>query len=161
MEPSGTGGGRASTRELREEVFRDAAAIVRAELGRPLTLTDVARRVAASPRQLRRAFAQAGGTTFRSYLRDARVGRAEELLEGTDMPVKEISRRVGYRDASQFTKAFKRARGVTPSGFRAARGPSPLPRPGLVPNGQLRKNASFAPDGTRTFAFTSAWRGNH
>jgi AraC-like DNA-binding protein len=50
--------------------------------------------------------------------------RAEELLATTDLPVKEVAQRVGYRDASRFSKAFKRARGVTPSQSRAARGRS-------------------------------------
>jgi AraC family transcriptional regulator, regulatory protein of adaptative response / methylphosphotriester-DNA alkyltransferase methyltransferase len=113
---------RPSTRQLRVSLYRDAAAIVREEFARPLTLDEVARRVATSPRQLRRAFAEVGGTSFRSYLLAVRMARAAALLATSDLPVAEVGRRVGYRQPGQFAKAFKRARGTTPSEFRSARG---------------------------------------
>ena len=112
-------GQRRSTRELHASLFRETAEIVRAELGRPLTLEEVARRLATSPRQLRRIFTEAGGKSFRSFLTEVRMDRAAELLEATDLSVSEVGRRVGYREAGQFTKAFKRAHGATPSEFRA------------------------------------------
>ena len=59
--------------------------------------------------------------SFRSFLTRARMARAAELLVSTDIPVKEVARRVGYHEPSQFTKAFKRAYAATPSEFRAAR----------------------------------------
>jgi AraC-like DNA-binding protein len=49
------------------------------------------------------------------------MARAAELLTSTDVPVGEVGRRVGYRQASQFTKAFKRTYAETPSAFRARR----------------------------------------
>jgi AraC-like DNA-binding protein len=76
--------------------------------------------VATSPRQLRRVFGECGGTTFRSFLAEARMTRAAEHLTSTDMLVREVARLVGYREPSRFTKAFKRAYGLTPSQFRAA-----------------------------------------
>jgi len=109
---------RPSTAGLLEAVFRDAAAIVHAEFTRPLTAAEVARQVASSPRQLRRAFAEVGGTSFRSYVNEVRMKRAAELVASTDMPVKEVARRVGYRQPSQFTKAFKRSFTTTPSQLR-------------------------------------------
>ena len=94
-----------------------------AELAGPITADEVARRVASSPRQLRRAFSEIRGMSFRSFLTRARMARAAELLVSTDIPVKEVARRVGYQEPSQFTKAFKRVYGVTPSEFRAMHGP--------------------------------------
>ena len=40
----------------------------------------MARRVATSRRQLQRAFAEAGETSFRTYLQKVRMDRAAELL---------------------------------------------------------------------------------
>jgi transcriptional regulator GlxA family with amidase domain len=42
------------------------------------------------------------------------------MLQTTDLPVAEIARRVGYRQAAQFAKAFRRHHGESPSGFRRA-----------------------------------------
>ena len=113
---------RPATRRLRVSLYRDATAIVRDELGSSLTLDEVARRVATSPRQLRRAFAEVGGTSFRPYVLGVRMARASELLATSDLPVAEVGRRVGYLQPGKFAKAFKRAHGVTPSEFRSARG---------------------------------------
>lgn len=112
---------RRTTLELRTALVREAEALVRSELARPITLAEVAGRVATSRRQLQRAFADVRGTTFGSFVREVRMEHAAELLAATDMPAGEVGRRVGYREPSQFTKAFKRAYALTPSQFRAAR----------------------------------------
>ena len=93
-----------------------------AELAKRVTISDVARRIATSQRQLQRAFSEVGGASFRSYVTTLRMARAAHLLEATDLTVREIAARVGYREPSQFTKAFKRAYGATPSDFRQQKG---------------------------------------
>ena len=50
------------------------------------------------------------------------MDRAAELLERRSVTVREVARRVGYRQPAQFAKAFRRQHGVAPSDFRAARG---------------------------------------
>lgn len=103
-------------------LFHEAAAIVEAEFAHPLTADKVARRIATSARQLHRAFSEQEGTTFRSFLMRTRMKHAAELLARTELPVGEVAQRTGYRQASHFTKVFKRAYDATPSGFRATRG---------------------------------------
>jgi transcriptional regulator GlxA family with amidase domain len=115
---------REATKEAYGSIFQEAVEILASEFDRPTTVEDVARRLATSPRQLQRVFAEEHGLGFRAYLRRLRMCRAEELLATTDLPVREVAQRAGYRDASQFSKAFKRARGVTPSQSRTARGGS-------------------------------------
>lgn len=109
---------RQDARASLEGVFRDAACIIAADFARAITAEEVARRVASSPRQLRRAFSAAAGVGFRAYLTQVRMTRAAQLLAATDLPIKEIGKRVGYHEPSQFTKAFKRAHGGTPSEIR-------------------------------------------
>jgi AraC-like DNA-binding protein len=112
---------RAITEEAHGAIFDEAARILATEFSRPLRIDEVARRVATSPRQLQRVFADVAGLGFRSYLRRIRMSRAAELLATTDIPVKEVARRVGYGDAGQFSKAFKCAHGVSPTQSRAMR----------------------------------------
>jgi AraC-like DNA-binding protein len=121
MSENGTAPGRRrpATQEAYGSIFDEAVAILASEFPRPVRVDDVARRVATSPRQLQRVFAEVSGLGFRSFLRHVRMCHAAHLLSSSDLPVKEIARRVGYRDASQFSKAFKRAYGVTPSQSRA------------------------------------------
>ncbi len=114
---------RPTTTRLRTSLFEDAVAIIEAEYGSELTLDDVARRVATSRRQLQRAYAEAGSTTFRRHLTAVRMDRAAELLRHPHLTVREVARRVGYRQPAQFAKAFRRRHGAAPSDFRAAGAP--------------------------------------
>jgi AraC family transcriptional regulator, regulatory protein of adaptative response / methylphosphotriester-DNA alkyltransferase methyltransferase len=110
---------RAATIELRAELFADATEIVEREYGTDLSLDDIARRIASSRRQLQRAYSEIGGTTFREQLTRVRMDRAAELLSRSGMTVREVARRVGYRQPAQFAKAFRRHTGQAPSDYRA------------------------------------------
>ena len=110
---------RPTTISLRTSLFQDASAIVQAEYAEDLSLDDIARRVASSRRQLQRAFAEIGGTTFREYLTAVRMDRAAEMLSERDLTVREVAHRVGYRQPAQFAKAFRRRHGAAPSTYRS------------------------------------------
>ena len=110
---------RPSTIHHRTSLFEDAIAIVEQEYASDLSLDDIARRVASSRRQLQRAYSEIGGTTFREHLTRVRMERAAGLLADRALTVREVARRVGYRQPAQFAKAFRRHLGVAPSDYRA------------------------------------------
>ena len=110
---------RPATIRHRTSLFEDATAIVEAEYASDLSLDDIARRVASSRRQLQRAYAEIGRTTFRDHLTAVRMARAAEMLAGRGLTVREVAHRVGYRQPAQFAKAFRRYQGVAPSDFRS------------------------------------------
>ena len=121
---------RPSTVRLRTSLFHEANAIVEREFASDLSLDDIARRVASSRRQLQRAYAEIGQTTFRDHLTRVRMQKAAEMLATQKLTVREVAHRVGYRQPAQFAKAFRRYQGVAPSNFRAQRnGHSPRPVP--------------------------------
>jgi AraC family transcriptional regulator of adaptative response / methylphosphotriester-DNA alkyltransferase methyltransferase len=112
---------RPSTIRHRTSLLRDAIEIVEAEYATELTLDDIARRVASSRRQLQRAYAEIGNTTFRDHLTKVRMEKAAELLVVRSLTIRDVAARVGYRQPAQFAKAFRRQFGASPSDFRAAR----------------------------------------
>jgi AraC family transcriptional regulator of adaptative response / methylphosphotriester-DNA alkyltransferase methyltransferase len=116
---------RPSTVRHRTSLFEDAVAIVEVEYASELSLDDIARRVASSRRQLQRAYAEIGDTTFRSHLTAVRMQKAAEMLAGRGLTVREVAFRVGYRQPAQFAKAFRRHHGASPSEFRAAQRVAP------------------------------------
>jgi AraC family transcriptional regulator of adaptative response / methylphosphotriester-DNA alkyltransferase methyltransferase len=111
---------RRATQQSRRALFEEAAAIIAFEYPQPLELDAIARRLYTSPRQLQRAFAEAGQTGFRTYLWVTRMAHAEELLAEGSLCVREVAQAVGYRQPAQFAKAFQRYRGSAPSALRAA-----------------------------------------
>ncbi len=113
---------RPSTITHRTALFEDAVAIVESEYATDLALDDIARRVASSRRQLQRAYAEIGETTFREHLTRVRMDRAAALLGDRGLTVREVARRVGYRQPAQFAKAFRRHLGAAPSDYRIRNG---------------------------------------
>jgi len=109
---------RPSTVRHRTSLFEDATAIVEREYASELSLDDIARRVASSRRQLQRAYAEIGRTTFREHLTQVRMRKAAEMLAADNLTVREVAHRVGYRQPAQFAKAFRRHQGAAPSAFR-------------------------------------------
>lgn len=121
---------RPATVSLRTSLYEDARAIIEREYQRDLELDDIARRVASSRRQLQRAFAEIGRTTFRDLLTAVRMDHAATMLANGHTTVREVAQRVGYRQPAQFAKAFRRRHGVTPSRYRSATHGPPRPTPG-------------------------------
>jgi transcriptional regulator GlxA family with amidase domain len=113
---------RDSTVERRETLFREAVAIIERDYARQIDLNTVAAEIATSRRQLQRAFAEVGDTSFRTYLAEVRMRKAHELLRGGGIPVRQVAHNVGYRQPAQFAKTFRRHYGAPPSSFRPQNG---------------------------------------
>jgi AraC-like DNA-binding protein len=107
---------RAGTSRRRAALLAEAIVAIEERYAEPdLALRDIARQIATSQRQLQRVFAQLAGSAFRDEVTAVRMRHGARLLHDTHMTVGEIARHVGYRQASQFTKAFRRFHGVTPT----------------------------------------------
>jgi AraC family transcriptional regulator of adaptative response / methylphosphotriester-DNA alkyltransferase methyltransferase len=112
---------RSATIETRRRLYLLARVVVARHYRRALTLTEVAAAVSSSPRQLQRAYAQFGETTFQEDLLARRMAVAAELLiEQRAIPVCDVARLVGYRQAPHFARAFRRRYGLSPARFREA-----------------------------------------
>ncbi|MEU3020723.1 AraC family transcriptional regulator [Nocardiopsis sp. NPDC007018] len=88
----------------------------------PWTVALLAERCGVSRATLARDFRSLVGVPPMTYLADWRVGRAADLLRGTDTTVEAIARRVGYSNAFALSAAFKRLRGTTPTEHRRGGG---------------------------------------
>jgi AraC-like DNA-binding protein len=110
---------RPQTLAARRRLYLLARVVVARHYRRELTLAVVAGALASSPRQLQRAYEQFGERTFREDLFSRRMAVAAELLiEQRAIPVSDVARLVGYRQASHFASAFRRHYGLTPARFR-------------------------------------------
>lgn len=111
---------RPDTLATRRRLYLLARVVVARHYRQPLTLTVVAGAVSSSPRQLQRAYAQFGETSFQEDLLARRMSVAAQLLaEQPAISVRDVARLVGYRQAPHFARAFRRRFGVPPARFRA------------------------------------------
>ena len=65
-----------------------------------------------------RLFCKEMGENFMNYVNRQKISRAKELLRDSSLSVAQITREVGYADASHFIRLFKRFEGVTPTVYR-------------------------------------------
>ncbi|MFE0136913.1 GlxA family transcriptional regulator [Streptomyces sp. NPDC059037] len=92
----------------------------RARLDRPLTVDDLARHAAMSPRTLYRRLQAATGTTPLQWLLNQRLARAQSLLESTDLPIERIGVLSGLGTANNLRHHFLKQVGVSPGDYRRA-----------------------------------------
>lgn len=83
----------------------------------PPRLARVASTLFVSERTLKRRL-QAEDISFQTLVDEVRLQRARELLASTSMNLGQIADTLGYADAANFTRAFKRWLGQSPSQYR-------------------------------------------
>jgi AraC-like DNA-binding protein len=106
---------------LRDPVLAPALSRMHAAPERRWTVADLASDVAVSRSALDGRFRDVLGRSPIRYLAEWRMHLAAELLATTDTAVLTVARRVGYDSEEAFSRAFKRARGASPSHWRLAR----------------------------------------
>jgi transcriptional regulator GlxA family with amidase domain len=89
-------------------------------LGRLVTVDELARLAAMSPRTFARRFVQETGTTPQRWLTGQRILLAQQLLEDTDDTIDLIAERAGFGNAATFRHHFRGWRGTTPARYRRA-----------------------------------------
>ena len=70
-----------------------------------------------SSRTLQRRLAE-GGVTYSGLVTTSRMMLARDWLTNSDMPIAEIAATLGYTDASNFARAFRREIGISPRTIR-------------------------------------------
>lgn len=85
----------------------------------PPRLEAVAREASCSVRTVQRRLRDAG-LTYTRVLDEARLETAAQLLRESELRVVDVALDLGYSDHANFTRAFRRWAGVSPTQFRAA-----------------------------------------
>jgi AraC-like DNA-binding protein len=85
------------------------------------TLDAAARTLGLSSRTLKRRLADEG-TDFTTLLDEQRRQRALLLLRSANLSVEAVAEQVGYSDVANFTRAFRRWSGTTPTAYRSSFG---------------------------------------
>jgi len=92
---------------------------IRSNLGRDLSLDNLAIVACLSPRHFVRAFRTSLGVNPHQYVLAERVREAKRLLAGPSAIV-EVALKLGFASQSHFTDVFRRMTGMTPKRYRQA-----------------------------------------
>ena len=91
---------------------------VRAEPGRAIRISEMARDAGLGISAFIRAFRGSTGTTPAAFIKQVRLDRAAAMLKEGHHPIGEIAGLTGFASASHLTRSFRVQRGVTPARWR-------------------------------------------
>ncbi len=92
--------------------------IIHAEFTSELTLEQCASRLNYHPSYIRQVFLKETGLNFSSYLAEYRLTMAKRWLIKSDIRINEIAEKLGYNNAQNFIRYFRKMEGITPGQFR-------------------------------------------
>ena len=84
-----------------------------------LTVDKLARELCLNAQYLTRLFTKRYGISPKKYIIEKQIAKAKELLAVTNAAICEVARSVGFPDQLYFSRAFKKAAGLTPSEYRS------------------------------------------
>lgn len=103
--------------QLQNGLSNRVAAIIARAPARPPSIDEIAAQMGMSGRTLRRRL-EDDGANFHDIINDVRFRCAADMLLNTACSVESIAMQVGFSDASNFRRAFKRWGGQTPAEYR-------------------------------------------
>ena len=101
----------------REQIIGEVRAFVDSFEGSVPTVSCISKEMYVSTRTFNRRMKEAG-ITYREIVESSRKDKAIEYLARPGLRISDVSALLGYRDASNFTKAFKKWFGCGPCKFR-------------------------------------------
>ncbi|TDW99419.1 helix-turn-helix domain-containing protein [Dinghuibacter silviterrae] len=91
-----------------------AREILLEQIGEPITIKELSRRVAMNECYLKKGFKELFGTTIFDFYQGQRMEHARYLLYEKGLSVTEVSMMLGYSSISHFSTAFKKHTGLKP-----------------------------------------------
>jgi AraC-like DNA-binding protein len=104
------------------EYMRSARRYIEENCAEELSLRQIAGYVYLSPSYFVRAFKEAWGQSPMHYLQQVRLARAQELLTGSDMSIREVAQKAGFSDQRRMNELFVKTLGISPMKYRRQSG---------------------------------------
>jgi AraC-like DNA-binding protein len=97
----------------REKIIKAREILVQ-QIGEPITIKELSRKVAINECYLKKGFKELFGTTIFDFYQSQRMEHAKYLLYEKGLSVTEVSMLLGYSSISHFSTAFKKHTGLKP-----------------------------------------------
>jgi transcriptional regulator GlxA family with amidase domain len=108
-----------------DPLIQKALEIIWYQSDRPLSVADIARQLPVTRRTLDRRFAEAIGHSVLEEINTCRLSRAKQLLQATDLPVKNVARLAGFSSTERMRVLFVERVGMSPTEYRRQAGSMP------------------------------------
>lgn len=95
-----------------------ALRIIEANMGKAISISEIAKIVGWSPEHLSRSLSATLGVSPQHVIRQTRLRRACQLLCQSNLTIAEIAHAVGFEDENYFCRVFRREKNMTATEFR-------------------------------------------
>ena len=101
-----------------KQKIQEAQKILKINFHNPPKIKQLSAMLATNEFKLKSGFKQLYNTSIYQYVIELRIEKAIELMYNKNMSIDQISDTVGYANLSNFTRAFKKIKGMAPGVFR-------------------------------------------
>jgi diguanylate cyclase (GGDEF)-like protein/PAS domain S-box-containing protein len=101
-----------------EQMITQTIRLLDRRMATPPTVVELAREIGTNVRKLTALFRKKFGMTVPEYFSELRLENARRMLVNCDRQIQLIGERIGYRNAGDFTRAFRRRYGMSPRAYR-------------------------------------------
>ncbi len=110
--------GKYSHQDNSKQLFNDVMDYINWHICENIKVSDIAEYFGYNEKYLSTLFRKNSGVSLKQYILQAKMDHAKAELSDTNHSISQIGYNIGYNDPHNFTNAFKKVTGLTPSDYR-------------------------------------------
>ncbi len=103
-----------------KQIYLDIIDYITLNLSKNLKVSDVAAHFGYNEKYLSHLFAELSGISLKQLITQRKMEAANFMLTDSNTPIADIAKSLGFPDSHNFSRAYKKATGLTPSEYRNA-----------------------------------------
>ncbi len=107
-------------RQLKEQLYSDTLDYISWHIQESLRISEIAAHFGYNEKYFTTLFKKYAGITLKQYLLQTKMEAAKSSLSETTQPISQIAYGLGFSDAHNFSNAFHKVTGLSPSEYRAS-----------------------------------------
>ena len=111
-------GGRITMKGEKHQLYTDIVDYISWRVREPVKVREVAAYFGYNEKYITTFFKKSAGMSLKSYMLERKMELAKSLLTDTNLPISQIGYDIGFSDNHNFSNAFKKVTGQSPSVYR-------------------------------------------
>lgn len=103
-----------------KQIYFDIIDYIKTNISRNVKIAEIAHHFGYNEKYLSHRFAEITGVSLKQYILQTKVDTANFMLTDTNKSIADIARELGFSDSHNFTRAYKKLTGLSPSEYRNA-----------------------------------------
>lgn len=108
------------SRKTQKQIYHDIIDFVKLNINRNLKVSDVAAHFGYNEKYLSHLFGTVAGIPLKQFILTNKINAANFMLTDTNKSISEIAHALGFSDSHNFSRAYKKISGLSPSEYRNA-----------------------------------------